>query len=183
MFNKTRKPGKSSRHFHVEMMCNIPVLYVYADGGDPDEIKLAMDYLINYINTNPVTDITVYKNSTSLAEIAYGYFMQEDIPTDLDEIDTAAYKHIKSILENKKNIPKPTALTKERSVYMYMEHIIPHSRRLISTAIHDMNRITEQIAIDYDIISKLGMQTLKKLGTYKDLADFCYQNKVYPTVL
>ncbi len=182
IYDKTAKRGKQ---FHIEQICNIPIIYVYADNADADKLRLTIDHLITYLKDNPVTKIITYKSADTLANETYAYFTQDTPPVDLDDIDTNAYKYISNLLASTTHaIPKSQIkLTIERSKYMYLEHLLPMSRRLIASNLYLTHTVPRNKLILLDVISKSGLSTYEKIGSYADVIDYCEQNKVYPVEL
>lgn len=181
LYDKTPKKGKQ---FYAELICNIPVVYFHAEDADPDKLKAAIDYLISLPVTQTKPKPIIYKTPETIASKTQAYFEQSEIPADLDEIDTDAFIYIRSVLTNTsdaKDLPIPSDLTKERSKYMILEHLIPKSKLLIISPI-TIKYVTSKLLIDLDILSPSAIEMIKKLGAFGEVLHYCEQNKTSPDV-
>jgi hypothetical protein len=181
VFDKVPKKGKQ---FYAELICNIPVVYVCAEDADPDKLKAVIDYLISLPFTQTKPKPIIYKTPETIASKTQAYFEQSEIPADLDEIDIDAFIYIRSVLTNTsddEDVPVPSDLTKERSKYMILEHLIPKSKLLITSALN-MRTLTEKRLVALDILSQSAIEMIKKLDAFDEVLHYCEQNKTSPDV-
>lgn len=175
LYDRSQKKGKQ---FYAELICNIPVVYVYAEDADPATLKAVIDYLISLPVTQTKPNPIIYKTTKTIANKTQTYFEQSEIPANLDEIDKDAFIHIRSVLTNtNEDVPVPNDLTKERSKYMILEHLIPESKLLISSALN-IKFTREKLLVDLDILSQSAVEMIKKLNAFSEILHYCDQNKI-----